>query len=750
MPYIPNLAPDVIVQVPEDKNAYINVRNIGASGRGDLEFTGTVTDIDVDGVVTISNIDDGEGNSINLYTDLLKQGVELQVFGYRAPSVADTPGIIVSGHEEAGNVNFSTSTATNPNLAQLTYYVFGYNATTGVMVNHTEMYQVGTKILNPNLWNTEQSIKLEFTRTSSSILPIIYRVWGTSIKFLGVIGNNKIGYPGTGIAEFLDLGDTEIPFWESSPELPSFLSEVFSAGGNQVSLIKKVTAKETFTIIPKPFGSQTSYLQCSGISANSGLATGDTVRFTIDDTKYIQLSIATAASGQIKEVFFPAGVYNLRDTFFANSFQTDYSNLSIRGVGDGTILRRLPSTVSNPSYPGLINFTGQAVNPRVSGIRIRSIAFSGNRSESFSTLSPSTSETTLQIRNADNIVISDCTVFDNGGGGIALYNGRGASLVGNKILRTGRSYEQPASPLLIDTGENFVVQGNQIEFATTGPRAISTEYSTINGNIIRGCGDTGFVLETSSQWNAQGNLAYSDNDSLIRSVDTYNNEYSKATIEVRKGFALDPIYMTVTYGGESVGIAKNSVQADIYNLDADGVKTGTSVGSFRILETSNQLEAGIFSLTLPGGTTNQTVNAKTILATGNLTNTPGYMYEVSGSVLIGNFRPLSISPVIIGGNQYLAIQLRNSSDMLGFQIYSESDVSQNDRIYITGFSNTNLSGWDQNSSYPILNLDTDTNSVLIGTIAGLTITDTVEFLGGTLSILRPNYFIADGNLIVHS
>jgi parallel beta-helix repeat protein len=750
MRYIPSLASDIIVQVPEDKNAYINVRNIGASGRGDLEFTGTVTDIDAEGVVTISNIDDGEGGSIFQYADLLKQGAELQVFGYRSSGAADTASITVSGHEEAGNVDFSTSLATNPNLAQLTYYVFGYNATTGVMVNHTEIYQVGTKILNPDLWNTEQNIKLNFSRTSGNVLPILYRVWGTSINFLGVIGNNKAGYPGTGITEFLDLGNTEIPFWESAPELPSFLSDVFSVGGSQVDLIKKITAKETFTILPKPFGSQTSYIQCSGLSANSGLVAGDTVRFVIDDTKYIQLSIATAASGQIKEIFFPAGIYNIRDTFFANSFQTNYSNLSIRGVGDGTILRRLPSTVSNPSYPGLFNFTGQAQDPRVSGIRIRSIAFNGNRSESFSTVSPSTSETTLQIKNADNVVISDCTVFDSGGGGIALYTSKGVSLTGNKILRTGRSYEQPASPLLIDTGENVVVQGNQMEFATTGPKAISTEYSTINGNIIRACGDQGFVLETSSQWNAQGNLAYSDNDSLIRSVDTYNNEYSRATIEVRKGFALDPIYMTVTYGGESVGIAKNSVQADIYNLDADGVKTGTSIGSLRVLETSNQLEAGIFSLTLPGGTTNQTVNAKTILATGNLTNPLGYMYEVSGSVLIGSFRPLSISPITVGGNQYLSVQLRNSSDMLGFQIYSESDVSQNDRIYITGFSNTNLSGWDQNSSYPILNLNTDTNSILIGTIAGLTITDTVEFLGGTLSILRPNYFIADGNLLVHS
>ena len=88
--------------------------------------------------------------------------------------------------------------------------------------------------------------------------------------------------------------------------------------------------------------------------------------------------------------------------------------------------------------------------------------------------------------------------------------------------------------------------------------------------------------------------------------------------------------------------------------------------------------------------------------------------------------------------------------MLGFQIYSESDSSQNDRVVISGFNNANLGGWSQTANYPILNIDTDSNSILIAAFPELPLTDTVEFSGGTLSILRPNYFIADGNLLVHS
>jgi len=474
------------------------------------------------------------------------------------------------------------------------------------------------------------------------------------------------------------------------------------------------------------------------------------VRFSIDDTQYIRLAIGTAATGSIKEVFLPAGVYNIRDSFFTNSSQTDYSNISLRGVGDGSVIRRLPSTTSDSSNPGLLNFTGLSQDPRVSGIRIRSVALDGNSGNTFSLVSPVESEVALKVRYADNVVISDCTVVNSGGGGIEVQDSTGVSINTNKVIRTGRRYEQEVSPLLVDTSENLVIQGNILEFATSGPKIVSTDYSTINGNIVRGCGDRGFELETSFQWNAQGNLAYSDNDSIIRSIDTYNNEYSRATIEVRKGFSLDPIFMTVTYGGESVGIAKGSIEADIYQLNASGVKTGSAVGSFRVLETLNQLEAGIFSLTLPGGTTNQTVDAKTIIATGNLDNVNGYMYEVKADVLIGRFRPLSIRPETIGSTNYYAIRLRNSSDILGFQIYSETNATLNDSVTISGFNNKNLTGLDPNAYYTIVNIDTVSNSILISPIAELTLTDEVEFVGGTLSILRPDYFVADGNLYVHS
>jgi hypothetical protein len=751
MRYIPQLSGEVIVQVPEDRNSYINVKNIGASGRGDLEFTGTVTDIS-DGVVTISSISDGAGGTLFQYADLLRTGVDLQVFSYSSTFSSQPANLAVTGHLAVGDVDFSGSTGINPNIAALTYYVVGYDASTGVITGQPVKYEVKpstpdsvSRILNPDFWNTEQYVQINFTRTSSFVLPVIYRQWGSRLDFLGVIGNNKVGYPGSGIVSFRDLGDTEYAPWHETPVLPSFLTGIVSASAGQVSLLRRISAKENLRILPGFLGQSSSFIQCSGISQNSGMLAGDTVRFKIDDSRYVQEAINLAASSSIKEVFFPAGVYNIRDTFFSNSAQLDYSSLSIRGVGNGSVLRRLPSGLPNQDNPGLLNFSGP------SGLTLRSILMDGNSPESYSLLSPIGTNTTLTIRNTDNLVVSDCTFVDNAGGGVALENCNGLSFTGNRIVRTGKPYEQGVSPLLIDTCENAVVQGNTMLLATTGPRVVSTDFSTVNGNIVRGCGDKGIDLQTSFQWNAQGNLAYSDNDSLISSIDTYNNEYSRATIEARAGFTLDPVFMTVTYGGESVRIAKDSIEANIYQLNSDGEKAGQA-GSFRVIQTRDQLDAGIFSLTLPG-TTTQVVAGKTIPSTQSLNNINGYVYEVKASVFIGRtYRPFTIKRGIFDGTNYIAVQLRNSSDILSFQIYSNSTTSENDKIVITGFTNIDdVSGWDQTESYTVVGVDPDSNSILLDLIPGSTIgPDPIEFIGGTLSILRPNYFVADGNLIVHT
>ena len=90
MRYIPERSLDVVFQVPEDLNSYINVLNVGATGLGNIEFTGTITDIQ-DDVVTVSGIQDGLGGTITDYRQILIPGVDIELFAYGTSTLPQPP-----------------------------------------------------------------------------------------------------------------------------------------------------------------------------------------------------------------------------------------------------------------------------------------------------------------------------------------------------------------------------------------------------------------------------------------------------------------------------------------------------------------------------------------------------------------------------------------------------------------------------------------------------------------------------------
>ena len=780
MRYIPSSGRQFVLQVPEDKNSYINVKNFDARGLGTV-FNGSI----IGGVtdeLSIGSINDGATGTLQQYTQILTAGVELQAHIYRAVGNAAAESALITATAATTGVDFSSSGITSDIIKPLKYYIFGYDVSTGRMPfavdiitqdnNDNEL----TGVLDPDRWNEDQYVDLNFTRTGgNNIVPIIYRVWGSRVEFLGMIGNAKIGFPGANLTTFRDYGLKEIPSWnnETSYWTPSFIDGTIVVLGGVPTQQKRIIGKEHLKIKPFTENSQPNYLQVEAVPDGPlvnplSYQFNDEVKFVIDDTQPIRNAINLAESGNIKEIFFPAGTYHLRDSAFINTSELDYSNLSFRGVGEGSVIKRLPSQVSGSTNPGLLHFKGASASTPINGLRFRSIVFDGNRSSTVSLIGPASnstdpskyiSETLIFLKFADNIVANECRFLDSAGSGMHAEDSDSILLTNNIFSRMGRSYEPEVRPIAIYNTSNGVVQGNIFEFATAGPYFFGIDFSTINSNIIRSCGDEGLVLETSYQWNAGNNLAYSDTDSLIYSRDQYNNEYSKAPIEIRRGTTLEPIYFTVTNGGESVGIKENSIIADIYALDSSGQKNANNkTGSFKVTQTRDQLEAGIFSVTLPGKTTT-TIDGNTVPSTQSFAlldpanGQYGYMYEVSATVRLGEsgrgYVPVNIREFSTGGNNYLAIRLRNSSELLSFQIFNSSS-SENDRIIISGFSNNDLTGLDPNTAYQVVGVHPGTNSLLINTIPSLSPGDTgVDFLGGQLFIQRSDYQIADGNIIVN-
>ena len=777
MRYIPDTGKQFVLQVPEDKNSYINVKNYDARGLSTV-FTGSIFS-GLEDELSIGSISDGLGGTLQQYFDILSVGIELQAHIYRGVSGGggETPIISVSSTTLQG-VDFSSSNVNSNLLQPLKYYVFGYDTSTGKMPNAVQIVgQSGqySKVLDPDKWNQDQYVDINFTKISQYVVPIIYRVWGSRVEFLGMVGNAKIGFPGASVLKFRDYGLKEVPSWNNNPDYwtPEFLEGVFSVLGGVPTQLKKIVGREHLKIRPRIEGSQPNYIQCEAVP-DGPLANpedyqfGDEVKFVIDDTQPIRNAINLAAQGNIKEVFFPAGTYNLRNSSFINTTSTNYSNITLRGVGEGSRVKRLQASISGSINPGLFNFTGERDTLRVEGIRFRSVVFDGNKSSTASLIGPVSgsadpsryvAETLVFLKYADSVSFTECRFIDAGGAGVHTESASAIIMTNNIFSRLGRSYEPEIRPIEVYETSNSIIQGNIFEFCTSSPYFFNVDFSTINNNIIRSCGDQGVVLETSYQWNASNNLAYSDTDSLIRSVDQYNNEYSKAAIEIRRGTALEPIYFTVTNGGESIGIKKDTIIADIYGLDSIGRKdTDNKLGSFKVIQTKDQLEAGIFSVTLPG-LESTTIDGNEVPATTDFSvldpsnDQYGYMYEISGTVRLGSsgrgYVPVNIRDASIGGNNYLAIQLRNSSELLSFLIF-DADNAENDYIVITGFSNTDLGGWDQNLAYRVVGVDANTNSLLINPIPSLSPgTSGIDFLGGQLYIERSNYQIADGNIIVN-
>ena len=781
MRYIPSSGRQFVLQVPEDKNSYINVKNFDARGLGTI-FNGSVTGGTTD-ELSIGSINDGDTGTLQQYIQILTAGIELQAHIYRSvggSSTPDTP--LITATATPTGVDFSSSGIVSDIVKPLKYYVFGYDVSTGRMpfsvdiVNQDSNENEFTGVLDPDRWNEDQYIDLNFTRIGQNVVPIIYRVWGERVEFLGMIGNAKIGFAGSALTNFRDYGLKEIPSWNNEVAYwtPSFIDGTIAVLGGIPTQQKRIIGKEHLKIKPFTENSQPNYLQCEAVpdgALTNPLAYqyNDEVKFVIDDTQPIRNAINLAESGNIKEIFFPAGVYHLRDSSYVNTSELDFSDISFRGVGEGSVIKRLPSQISGSLSPGLLHFRGASASAPVNGIRFRSIVFDGNRSSTVSLIGPNAqsvdpskyiSETLVYLKFADNIVFSECRFIDAAGSGIHAVNSESILLTNNIFSRLGRSYEPEVRPIAIYNTSNGVVQGNIFEFATAGPYFFGIDFSTINSNIIRSCGDDGLVLETSYQWNAGNNLAYSDTDSLIYSKDQYNNEYSKAPIEIRRGTSLEPIYFTVTNGGESIGIVEDSIIADIYSLDSAGQKNiNNKIGSFKVNQTADQLEAGIFSVTLPGRTTT-TIDGNTVPSTQSFSlldpasGQYGYMYEMSATVRLGasgrGYVPVNIREFANGGNNYLAIRLRNSSELLSFQIFNSSS-SENDRIIITGFADdSDLTGFDQNTAYQVVGVHPGTNSLLINTIPSLSPGEEgVDFLGGQLYIQRSNYQIADGNIIVN-
>lgn len=777
MRYIGRTQTSTLVQIDADRNSYINVKSFGAAGL-DQYFEGRVRGLNGNGSI----ISVGDIPSYSQYEkDYFQVGQELYAFFYldtSTPPVGEYDGILtnVGTPEGVGSVVQAGTTTSR----SLRYYVYAFNVVTGKFSPYVKTLTLPDVYRDPQTqFDDENYVRFSVSRATAEWVPVIYRQWGTGqIKFLGIPSNNIFG--GNTSITFNDRGSTQIPSWDEAringgtfdPEL---LEGIVSVSSGVISA-KTIIVKRRLKIVNR---SVSGILECSDASSPTGVFTGlDStsirVKFRFDDTKPFQDALNFAASSAVKDVFVAAGTYSVRNLELYSSVvpASQYSGIVIRGSGDSSVLKRMPTHVNPEGSFGFIGLLGSGVTNRIEGVTIRDLAFDGNKTETFPINLPENDtygvgdkyHDTLALEYADGIRVANCSFYNGAGAALYSLDSDKINFTNNRVFELSKPYELNISPLKVRESSRIIAQGNLFQNCSGPVDFTGIDASLVNNNIIDNCGETGLQLNASDTWNAQGNLTFNESGSIIRTVDLYQNEYSRVSLDVKRGVAMTPMYFTVTDGGFPVAISPGSITARVYPLNsAYQYNTSATATYLQVVENRPQLEAGIFGITAPVtsvtgvGNSNQgrairgTSSYDLLKPDGSGTANYGYGYRIAATVTLGKY---AIDRIAYASATTVKIFFRNTSDILSLLFFASGNPS-NDAVKTTGIGVTGaeLANWADNTTLTVTDVDTSNSAIVITTPSTVadkftSSTDVYSTPTGYIGLVKNNYFIADGNVYV--
>jgi hypothetical protein len=777
MRYIGRTQTSTLIQVDADRNSYVNIKSFGATGL-DRYFEGRVRGLNENGdIISVGDI----ASYSQFEKDYFQIGQEFYAFFYldtSTPPVADYDGIFTNiGTPQGVGAVVQAGTTTSKILR---YYVYAFNVVTGKFSPYVKTFTLPNVYRDPQTqFDEDNYVKFTLTRASPEWVPVIYRQWGTGpIRFLGVPSNNIFG--GNTSITFNDRGSTQIPSWDetriNSGEFSPDLFDGIISVSSGVIFAKTIIVKRRLKIVSR---SVSGILECSDADSTTGTFTGlDStsirVKFKFDDTKPIQEALNFAATNAIKDVFIPAGTYSVRNfVLYGSQIQaSQYSGIVMRGSGDSSILKRMPTHTAPEGQFGLIGMLGSGVTNRVEGVTIRDLAFDGNKTETFPINLPENDtygvgdkyHDTLALEYADSIRISNCSFYNGAGAALYALDSDKINFTGNRVFELSKPYELNISPLKVRESSHIIAQGNLFQNCSGAVDFTGIDISLVNNNIIDNCGETGIQLNASDTWNAQGNLTFNESGSVIRTVDLYQNEYSRVSLDVKRGFAMTPMYFTVTDGGFPVAISPGSITARVYPLNsAYQYNTTASATYLQVIENRPQLDAGIFGISAPvnsmtgTGNSNQSrairgTNSYNLLnPDGSVNANYGYGYKITATVTLGKY---PVERIAYATASTVKIFFRNTSDILSLLFFAAGNAS-NDAIKTAGIGVTGaeLANWADNTSIVVTDVDTSNSAIVVLTPTTVadkftSSTDVYSTPTGYLGLVKNNYFIADGNIYV--
>jgi hypothetical protein len=772
MRYIGRSATSTLVQIDPDRNSFVNVKSFGAAGL-DQYFEARVRGVSSDGsIINIGDIPNYSSYERNYF----KPGQELYCFFYEdtsTPSITEYDGLFTNLNiESVGNIVQAGAL----NARTLQYYVYAFNPRIGRFSPYRKVFSLANVYKNPaTQFDADNFARLTFNRFTSDWIPVIFRQWGTeSVRFVGIPSNNIFGR-NTSVT-FNDRGATEIPTWDEKVMLdggftPEFFNGIVNATNDSVTA-RTMIVKRRLRIVSRSISGVLECVDANPVpeSFSSLDNTSIKVKLRFDDTKPFQDAIDFAATNNLKDVFVPSGTYSVTNLRLYGAIPaSSYSGIVIRGSGEGSVVKKMATAVNPIGQFGTIGLLGSGISNRIDGVTVSSLSFDGNKTETFPLNVPENDvygvgdkyNDTLALEFVDAIRIMNCSFFNGAGSAMYSLDSDKITFTNNRIIALSKPFELNIPPIKIRESSRIIAQGNLFENCSGPVDLTGIDASVINNNIINNCGETGLQLNASDTWNAQGNLTFNESGSLIRTVDLYQNDYSRVSLDIKRGQVMSPTYFTVTDGGFPVAIAPGSIVARVYPLTSFYTINTTAVPFFlQVLESNPQLEAGVFAVTAPVtsitgvGGSNQ---GRSVRGTSSyeLIDVPlgryGYGYKITATVSLGRY---PVEKIVYGSSTTVKIYLRNSSDLLSLLFFAAGNAS-NDSITTSGIGvpNTDLATWPDGSTINIQSVDSVNAAIVVTTPSGVaeqftTATNNYPTPTGFLSLVKNNYFIADGNLYV--
>jgi hypothetical protein len=774
MRYIGRANQSVLVQIDPDTNSFVNVKSFGAAGI-DQYFEGRVRGVS-GGNGTIISI--GDIPNYSAYErENFRVGQELYAFFYidsTTPDIEEYDGIFTNLNISAIGQVVQEATTTSKTLQ---YYVYAYNPRLGKLSPYKKTFALNNVYKDPlTQFDADNYVRITFSRQTSDWVPVIFRQWGSgSVRYIGTPSNNIFGN-NTSIT-FNDRGGAEIPSWDEARLnqnlfFPALFNGIISYGGGATTS-KTIITKRRLRITSR---SLTGVLECVDAESELGdffpLASSTIrVRFKFDDTKAFQEAIDFAAINRLKDVFVPSGTYSIRNLRLYSSTlpASGYGGLVLRGSGEASVLKKMGSAINPLREYGMIGLLGSGISNRISGVSFSSLSFDGNKTETFALNVPENDvygvgdkyNDSIALEYADSVRVTNCSFYNGAGSALYALDSDKIHFTNNRVFELSKPYELNISPVKIRESSRIVAQGNLFENCSGPVDFTGIDASVINNNIINNCGETGIQLNASDNWNAQGNLAFNDSGSIVRSIDLYQNDYSRVSLDVKRGVVMTPIYFTVTDGGFPVSISPGSIVARVYPLNSSYLyNTSATAEYLQVVESRPQLEAGIFAVTAPiasitgVGGSNQGLAIKGT-NTYDLLNPDGgkygYGYRITATVAVGRY---PINRISYNSPTTIKVFLRNSTDLLSLLFFANGNAS-NDAIKTSGVgvSNTPLSPWPDGQTLQISSVDSSNAAIVISTPSSvsdlfLNSSNSYSTPSGFLSLVKNNYFIADGNIYV--